>query len=258
MVEIHPTAIVSSKAKIGENVSVGAYSIINDDVEIGDYTKIGSNSVVYNGARIGANVKIMNSASISHIPQDKKFHNEYSLLFIGDNSVICDFTTLHRGTEATGKTIIGENVTISQYSHIAHDCIIGDSVYIGSFVQIGGHVEIDEFSVMEDFTSVHQFCKLSKFTRVQATYKVSMDVPPYVCVGGKPIRFVGLNTEAFNQHNFFQKKIDSINLVYATLYYSGLNFSQAKDKLKSDLPNDEVANEVIEFLNKSTRGIVGK
>lgn len=258
MVEVHPTAIVSKKAKIGENVSVGAYSIIHDDVEIGDNSFIGSNSVIYNGARIGFNVTIMNSASVAHIPQDKKFHNEYSLLYIGDNSVICDFSTLHRGTEVTGKTIIGKDVTISQYSHVAHDCVISNSVFIGSFVQIGGHVEIDTFSVLEDFTSVHQFCKLGKFIRVKCSYKVSMDVPPYVCVGGKPIRFLSLNTDDFNKYNFTQKKIDSINLVYQTLYYSGLNFSQAKEKLKNNLPDDEVAIEVLEFLDKSSRGIVGK
>lgn len=258
MTQIHPTALVSKKAKLGENISVGAFSIIHDDVEIGDNTSIGSNSVIYNGARIGNNVTILNSASVAHIPQDKKFHNEYSLLYIGDNSLICDFTTLHRGTEVTGKTIIGKNVTISQYSHVAHDCVISDYVFIGSFVQIGGHVEIDEFSVMEDFTSVHQFCKLGKFITVQTSYKVSMDIPPYVIVGGKPIRFLGLNSELFEKHNFTQKKIDSINLVYATLYYSGLNFSQAKEKLKNTFSNDEVAIEVLEFLNKSTRGIVGK
>lgn len=258
MTQIHPTALVSKKAKLGENVSVGSYSIIHDDVEIGNNTSIGSNSVIYNGARIGKNVTILNSASVSHIPQDKKFHNEYSLLYIGDNSIISDFATLHRGTDVTGKTTIGKNVIISQYSHVAHDCVISDSVFIGSFVQIGGHVEIDEFSVLEDFTSVHQFCKLGKFITVQTSFKVSMDIPPYVFVGGKPIRFLGLNSELFEKHNFTQKKIDSINLVYDTVYYSGLNFSQAKEKLKNNFPDDEVAIEVLEFLNKSTRGIVGK
>jgi UDP-N-acetylglucosamine acyltransferase len=258
MAQIHPTALISKKAKLGENVSVGSYSIVDDDVEIGDNTYIGSNSVIYNGTRIGNNVTILNSASVSHIPQDKKFHNEYSLLYIGDNSLICDFTTLHRGTEVTGKTIIGENVTIAQYSHVAHDCIICNSVFIGSFVQIGGHVEIDEFSVMEDFSSVHQFCKLGKFITVQSTCKVSMDIPPFVIVGGKPIRFLGLNSELFEKYSFTQKKIDSINQIYATLYYSGLNFSQAKEKLKNTFTDDEIAIEVLEFLAKSTRGIVGK
>lgn len=258
MTKIHPTALISPKAKLGEKVSVGSYSIIHDDVEIGDNTSIGSNSVIYNGARIGNNVTILNSASVSHIPQDKKFNNEYSLLYIGDYSIICDFTTLHRGTEATGKTTIGKNVTISQYSHVAHDCVISDYVFIGSFVQIGGHVEIDEFSVMEDFTSAHQFCKLGKYVTIQTSFKVSMDVPPYVCAGGKPIRFLALNSELFKKFNFTQKKIDSINLVYETLYYSGLNFSQAKEKLKNTFADDEVTIEVLEFLNRSNRGIVGK
>ncbi len=258
MVEIHPTALVSKKANLGENVSVGAYSIIQDDVEIGNNTSIGSNSVIYDGARIGNNVKIHDYTSISHIPQDKKFHNEYSLLFIGDNSTICNFTTLHRGTESTGKTILGKNVTICQYSHIAHDCIIGDSVFIGNLVQIGGHVEIDEFSVLENFTQVHQFCKVGKFVTLQMSFKITMDIPPYVCVGGKPLRFLGLNLELFEKHNFSQNKVDSINRIYAILYYSGLNFSNAKEKLKNTMADDETAMEVLEFLNKSTRGIIGR
>lgn len=258
MSEIHPTALISPKARIGNNVSIGSYSIIQDDVEIGDNTSIGSNSVVYNGARIGNNVTILNSASISHIPQDKKFNNEYSLLFIGDNSLIGDFATLHRGTEATGKTVIGKNTCISNYSHVAHDCIIGDFVNIGNFVQIGGHVEIGDFSIAEDFSSFHQFCKIGKYVTVQMTFKISMDVPPFICVGGKPLKFLGLNTELFQKFNFDQKKINSINFAYETLYYSGLNFSQAKEKLKNSFPEDIVFQEILAFLNRSNRGIVGK
>lgn len=258
MVEIHPTALVSNKANLGENISIGSYSIVKDDVEIGDNTIIGSNSVIYDGARIGKNVRILNSASVSHIPQDKKFHNEYSLLYIGDNSIICDFTTLHRGTEATGKTIIGKNVTICQYSHVAHDCIIGDNVFIGNFVQIGGHVEIDEFVVMEDFTSSHQFCKVGKYSTIQMTFKVSMDIPPYIVAGGKPIRFIRLNSELFEKYNFDKNAIDSINQIYNTIYYSGLNFTQAKEKIKSYFSENKYAQEVLKFFEKSTRGIVGK
>jgi len=258
MVEIHPTALVSKNAKLGENVSVGAYSIIHDDVVIGNDTSIGCNSVIYNGARIGNNVKILNSASVSHIPQDKKFNKEPSLLIIGDNSIICDFTTLHRGTEATGKTQIGKDVIISQYSHVAHDCVIADSVFIGNMVQIGGHVEIDTFSIIENFTQIHQFCKVGKFVTLQMSFKITMDIPPFVIVGGKPLRFSGLNSKLFEKYNFSQNKIDSINRIYAILYYSGLNFSHAKEKLKSTMADDETAMEVLEFLNKSTRGIIGK
>jgi UDP-N-acetylglucosamine acyltransferase len=258
MVEIHPTALVSKKAKLGENVVIGSYSIIKDDVEIDDNTIVGSNSVIYDGARIGKNVRILNSASISHIPQDKKFHGEYSLLHIGDNSIICDYTTLHRGTEATGKTIIGKNVIISQYSHVAHDCIISDNVCIGSFVQIGGHVEIDGFSVLQDYSTVHQFCKIGKYVTVLSTYKVSMDIPPFIIVGGKPIKFLGVNSEVFEKHNFQQEKIDVISQAFDILYHSGLNFSQAKEKLKSYFSDNEVINEIVDFLGKCTRGIVGK
>jgi UDP-N-acetylglucosamine acyltransferase len=258
MTFIHPTALVSNNAKLGENISIGAHSIIYDDVLIGNNTIIGNNSVIYNGARIGNNVKIFNNTSIAHIPQDKKFNQEYSLLFIGDNSTIYDFATLHRGTEATGRTVIGENVIISQYSHIAHDCVIGNCVFIGHMVQIGGHVEIDEYSVLEDFTSVHQFCKLGKYILLRTSYKASMDIPPFISAEGKPLKFSGLNFEAFKKYKFDQKKIDSLNLIYSILYFSGLNFSQAKEKIIHTFTDDDVAEEVLKFLNKSTRGIIGK
>jgi UDP-N-acetylglucosamine acyltransferase len=254
----HSTALISKNAKIGMNVSIGAYSIIYDDVEIGDNTVIGSNSVIYNGARIGNNVRILNFASVAHIPQDKKFHNEYSLLYIGDNSIIGNFTTLHRGTEATGKTVIGENVIVSHYSHIAHDCLIGNSVYIGSMVQIGGHVEIDEFSVIKDFTQIHQFCRVGKYVTLEISYKITMDIPPYIYVSQKPLRFMDLNFELFNNHNFSQEKVKSINDVYSILYFSGLNFSQAKEKIKNTFPDNPVAKELLEFIEKSSRGIIGK
>lgn len=258
MIKAHPTALISKKARLGLNISIDAFSIIYDDVEIGDNTQIGANTVIYNGARIGNNVKILNSASIAHIPQDKKFNNEYSILIIGDNSIICNFTTLHRGTEATGKTVIGKNVFISQYSHVAHDCLIGNSVFIGNVSQIGGHVEIDDFSVIESFNQIHQFCKVGKYVTLLMGYKITMDVPPYIVVGEKPSRFLGLNYDLFNKYSFEKNKIESIKKFYDTFYNSGLNFTQAKEKLKKDIVNDKVTMEIMEFINKSTRGIIRK
>ncbi|MCX8010447.1 MAG: acyl-[acyl-carrier-protein]--UDP-N-acetylglucosamine O-acyltransferase, partial [Ignavibacteria bacterium] len=123
MNNIHPTAIISSKAKLGDNLTIAPFAIIHDDVEIKDGCYIGPKVVIYNGARIGSNVKIYQSASIAHIPQDKKFKGEYSLLFVGDNTTIHEYVTLHRGTSASGKTEIGNNVFLMAYTHVAHDCV---------------------------------------------------------------------------------------------------------------------------------------
>jgi UDP-N-acetylglucosamine acyltransferase len=138
MNQIHPTAIVSSKAKIGNNVVIEPYAIIQDDVEIGNDCFIGAQAGIYNGARIGNGVKIFQSASIANNPQDLKYANERTFLYVGDNTVIREFTALHRGTTATGKTEIGSNCLIMALSHIAHDCVIGNNVIVAGGVMIAG------------------------------------------------------------------------------------------------------------------------
>jgi UDP-N-acetylglucosamine acyltransferase len=258
MVEIHSTAIVSTEARLGVNVKVGPMAIIKDDVEIGDNSIIGSKSVVYDGARIGSNVTILNSASIAHIPQDKKFHGEYSLCIVEPGSIIYDFVTLHRGTEASGKTIVGKNVVIMHYSHIAHDCYINDDVFIDNCVQIGGHVEVGAGSVLESYTQIHQFCKLGKFVTLITGCKATMDVPPFIRCSDKPLKYKGLSEELLRRSGFDENQIKTLNSIYNTLYNSGLNISQAKEKIKDSLGGNELASEVLNFINASSRGIISK
>jgi UDP-N-acetylglucosamine acyltransferase len=258
MNNIHPSAIVSRKAQLGKNVTISPLAIVNDDVIIGDDSFIGPKTVVYSGARIGNNVRIFQSASISHICQDKKFHGEYSECFVGDNSVIHEFVTLHRGTEASGKTVIGKNVFIMAYSHVAHDCIIGDNVIIANCVQIGGHVEIDEHAFIGGYSQIHQFCKVGKYVMQAGGCKATQDVPPFVMVAGKPQRFSGLNKTGLKRKGFSSMQLELLKKIFNILYFSGLNFSQAKEKLQVEFGEEALAIQVIDFLNRSTRGIVPK
>ncbi len=258
MTNIHQTAIVSPKAKLGKDVTIAPFVIIEDDVEIGDNTVIGSKTVVYNGARIGNNVKIYQSASIAHIPQDKKFHGEYSQLFIGNGTTIHEFVTLHRGTEASGKTIIGSNCFIMAYSHVAHDCIIGDNVIIANCVQIGGHVEIDSLAFIGGYSQIHQFCKIGSQVMLAGGYKATQDVPPYMMVAGKPLKYSGLNKVGLKRRGFSDDDMETLKKVYNTLYFLHLNFSQAKEKIVQEYQGNKLAEEVVNFLNRSTRGIVAR
>lgn len=258
MSDIHPTAIVSKKAKIGNNVTISPFAIINDDVEIGDGSFIGPHVVVYDGARIGKNVKIYQGASIAHRPQDLKFKDEVTYLEIGDETVIHEFATLHRGTTATGVTKIGKKCLLMAYTHVAHDCKIGDNCILANGVQVAGHVEIEDYAIIGGLTPVHQFVKIGKHCMVGGGLRVGKDVPPYIMAAGEPLRYAGLNIVGLRRRGFSNEDIDALKQAYTIFYNSGLNFSQAKDRImSSSLYENSKVKDVIDFFNKSTRGILG-
>lgn len=259
MSTIHPTAIVSEKASIGENVTISPYAIIHDDVVIGDNTHIGPHTCVYDGARIGNNVTIYQSGSIAHIPQDLKFDKEPSLCIVGDNTTLHEFVTLHRGTSATGKTVIGSNVLMMAYSHVAHDCVIGNNCILANLVQIGGHVELEEYVILGGDSPVHQFCKIGKHAMVGGHFRVVQDVPPYVLVAGEPLEYSGINTIGLRRRGFTSDQITILKKVYNNYIYSKhYNVSQAKEKIKEEFGDDPLVKNVLDFLEKVTRGLVGK
>ncbi len=253
---IHPTAIVSSKAKIGENVSVGAFSIIHDDVEIGNNTSIASHCVIYNGARIGNNCKIYQGVSISHIPQVSKIEDVASFAVVGGGTTIHEFVTIHKASKEGNITSVGKNVLLMAYAHIAHDVFIGDNCIIVNTVQIGGHVHVDDWAIIGGSTPIHQFCKVGKHAMVGAGFKVVKDVPPYVLAGEEPMRFIGLNSVGLRRRGFTAEQLDILKKVYKIIYDSGLNVSQAKEQIKNELPSEPLATEVLNFIDGSIRGII--
>lgn len=257
MSNIHPTAIVSGKAKLGNNVSVGPYAIIEDDVEIGDETSIGPHAVIYNGARIGKKVTIHQAASIAHVPQDLKFGNEETYFYVGDNCVIHEYVTLHRGTKETGFSRLGSNCLLMAYSHVAHDTVVGDNCILANGVQLAGHVELEEFVIIGGLTPVHQFCKVGKHCMIGGGFRVTQDVPPFILTAGEPLKFSGLNLIGLRRRGFSNEDITLLKKAYSYLYDKSLNVSQAKDKIKNEINNVHVES-MLEFLGRSKRGIVGK
>lgn len=256
MTNIHSTAIVSEKAKIGENVVIAPYVIIEDDVEIGDGTQIGPHSCIYNGARIGKNVKIYQSVSVSHVPQDLKYANQRTYFYIGDNTTIHEFVTLHRGTIETGKSEIGKNCLLMAYSHIAHDCKLGDNVILANSVQIGGHVTIDDFAIIGGCTPVHQFCIVGKHVMIGGAFKVVQDVPPYCLAGNTPLNFAGLNIVGLRRRGFTHHQIDLLKDVYNLIYYSGLKLEEAKQKIEELYGSEPLAKDILSFIDRSKRGLL--
>lgn len=259
MNQIHPTAIVNNKAKLGNDIVVGPYSIIEEDVEIGDNCFIGPHVCIYNGARIGNRVKIYQGASIANVPQDLKFKPETKTYFyVGDDSTIREFVTLHRGTEAHGFSKIGKNCLFMAYSHVAHDCEIGNNVIVANSVQIAGHCTIEDFVIIGGVAGVHQFSKIGKHSMIAACTMVNQDVPPFIITNRNPERFAGLNVIGLRRRGFSNEDINVIKDVYRILYNSGLNISQAKIAIKEKYSDNLQANTILEFINNSSRGIIRK
>jgi len=256
MNEIHSTAIVHPKAKLGDNIEVGPFTVIEEDVEIGDGTKIGSHAGIYNGARIGKNVKIFQGASISNYPQDLKFAGEQTFFFVGDNTTIREFVTLHKGTTATGKSSLGSNCLLMAYTHIAHDCHIGDNCILANAVQIGGHVHIDDFVIIGGSTPVHQFSKIGMHAMIGGGFRVTVDIPPYVLAGGEPLRYSGLNVIGLRRRGFSNEEIAIMKNAYSIIFGKELNFSDALKKVKELYPNSLVINNILKFFEDSTRAIL--
>jgi len=255
---IHPTALVSNKAKIGDNNIIHPFTIIEDDVEIGNDCEIGPSAVLYNGARIANRVKINQGASIAHKPQDLKFGNEVTYFYVGDDTVIHEFVTLHRGTIETGLSRIGKNCLLMAYSHVAHDCIIGDNVIFSNAVQIAGHVHVEDWVIMGGTAAVHQFCNVGKHAMIGANSMAVKDVPPFVMSGRFPIKYEGLNKVGLRRRGFSEEDILIIKKTYDLIYNSGLNVSQAVERVEAELGNNTYVQEIISFIRASKRGIIGR
>jgi len=254
---IHPTAIVDPKAELDDTVEIGPYSIIGGNVQIGAGVRIDSCARIYSGARIGAGVVIHHGAVVANVPQDLKFKGEDSVAIIGQNTVIREFCTIHRGTVATGKTIIGRNCFIMAYAHVAHDCVIGDNVILVNAVNVAGHVHIDDWAIIGGVVPVHQFVRIGCHSMIGGGYRVAKDVPPYILAAGEPLAYEGLNSVGLRRRGFSAQSVRQLKEAYRLIYKSNLNVSQALDKIKEDgnlIP--EVAN-VVDFIEHSERGIIG-
>lgn len=241
---------------IGDGVHIEPNVCIHGEVTIGDGTWIASFVTIHDGARIGKNCKIFPGAVISAIPQDLKFNGEKTTLEIGDNTTIRECATLNRGTEYFGKTIIGKNVLIMAYVHVAHDCVIKDHAIIVNAVNIGGHVEIGEHAVVGGASAIHQFVKIGKHVMVAGGSRVRKDVPPYIKAGREPLQYDGVNSIGLRRRGFESETIHQIQDIYRHIFLSGRNTSHALDYIEAHLPATEERDEVITFIQKAGRGII--
>ena len=251
-----PLAYIHPAAKIAPSVVIDPFVTIDQNVEIGEGTRIGSNVTILEGARIGKNVTIFPGAVISAIPQDLKFRGEETLTYIGDNTVLREFVTVNRGTASKGKTLVGSDCLIMAYSHVAHDCVVGNHVIISNATQLAGEVIVDDYAVVGGGTLVHQFCHLGSHVMIQGGALINKDVPPYVKAAREPISYAGVNSIGLRRRNFSSETIRDIQDIYRYLYLSGLNVSDAIAKIEAELPASPERDEIIMFVRNSKRGII--
>jgi len=258
MQNIHPTAVVNSKAKLGDNVLIHAYAIIHDNVEVGNDCVIGPHAVLYEGTRIGNRVKIFQGASIANVPQDLSFRNEESLFIIEDDTTIREFVTCHRGTKSTGFSKVGKNCLLMAYTHIAHDCIVGNNCILANGVQLGGHVHVEDYAIIGGMTPVHQFCKVGSHSMTGGGFKIAQDLPPFILAAHHPLKFCGLNVVGLRRRGFSPKDIETLKKAYNYIYSNSFNVSQAVKKIESELGDNVFVQQVLDFIKASKRGLVGK
>jgi UDP-N-acetylglucosamine acyltransferase len=249
-------AYVHPEAKIGSGVTIEPFATVYKDVVIGDGTWIGPNAVVMDGARIGKNCRIFPGAVIAGIPQDLKFKGEITTAEIGDNTTVRECATVNRGTASKGRTKVGSNCLLMAYSHIAHDCALGDFIIIGNGTQLAGEVEIDEHAILSAHVLVHQFTRIGAHVIISGGSHVLKDVPPYVKAAREPLAYVGLNSVGLRRRSFSNDTIHAIQEMYRYIYQSTMNHSKAISYIEENMPQTAERDLIVNFVRSSKRGIM--
>lgn len=251
-----PLAYVHPGAKIAKNVVIEPFTTIHNNVEIGEGTWIGSNVTIMEGARIGKNCNIFPGAVISAPPQDLKYQGEETTAEIGDNTTIRECVTINRGTTDRMKTVIGKNCLIMAYSHVAHDCFVGNYCIFSNNTNLAGHITVGDYVVLAGMVAVHQFSTIGNHAFVTGGSLVRKDVPPYVKAAREPLSYVGINSVGLRRRGFTSEKITEIQNIYRILYQKNYNVSQAVEIIEADMEATPERDEIIMAIRNSPRGVM--
>ena len=250
-------AIVSPQAELAADVTVGPFSIIGPGVQIGPRTVVGPHVVLNGPTKIGADNRIYQFASIGDAPQDKKYNGEPTLLEIGDRNIFRESSTVNRGTaQGYGITRIGDDNLFMAYSHVAHDCIVGNKIVFANCAALAGHVEIGDWTILGGLTAVHQFVKIGAHAFLAGGAIVQRDVPPYVMVAGNPAVPHMVNAEGLKRRGFDEDQVKNVRNAYRILYRSDLKLAEATEKLRVLGETQPEVKAFVDFVTSSTRSIV--
>ncbi|NUO81926.1 acyl-ACP--UDP-N-acetylglucosamine O-acyltransferase [candidate division KSB1 bacterium] len=257
MKNLHSTAIIDPKAEIAEDVTIGPYTIVEANVRIGKSCTIGPHVHLAAGTRLGEHCRVSTGAVLGTFPQDLKFKGEETVLEVGDRTTIREFATLNRGTHETGKTVVGSDCLLMAYSHVAHDCVIGNHCILANAVNLAGHIVIEDWASLGGMVPVHQFVRIGQHCFVGGGYRVTKDVPPYIRTMGDPLVYAGLNAIGLRRRGFSEEALLALKRAYKTLYKSKLNVTQAVQRIRAGGNLTVEVQNVLAFIAKSERGIVG-
>ncbi|MGJ0491374.1 acyl-ACP--UDP-N-acetylglucosamine O-acyltransferase [Methylobacter sp.] len=254
---IDPTAIIDVKAELAEDVTVGPFSVIGPDVKIDSGTVIGPHVVIKGPTSIGKQNRIYQFTSIGEDPQDKKYASEVTRLQIGDRNTIREFTSMHRGTKQDkGVTQIGNDNLFMAYTHVAHDCIIGDHVIMANGASLAGHVHLNSHAILGGFTLVHQFTQIGQYSFAAMGSAITQDIPPFVMVGGKPTRPHGINSVGMERSGISPEDIRLIRKAYKIIYKMNLRLEDAIEQMEDMAGDSKQLSDMVSFLRNVTRGIL--
>lgn len=255
---IDQRAVVHPGAQLGNEVTIDPFVVIEEGAVIGDGTHVMPHAFIGAGARIGRDCRIHVGAVVGHAPQDLKYKNEPTTCEIGDRTVVREYATLHRGTHETLRTVIGSDCFFMAYAHVAHDCRVGNKVILANCVALAGHVTIEDYVIIGGLTPVHQFVSIGQHAMVGGGSGIGKDVPPYSLVGSRPTVWEGLNSIGLRRRGFAKETIEAVERAFQIIYRSGLNTSQALERIRTDASLMAVAEvrKVVDFVAASKRGII--
>jgi UDP-N-acetylglucosamine acyltransferase len=256
MTEIHPTAIIAPGAQIGEGAQVGPYCVVAASVQLGAGCRLQHHVTLEGPSVIGANNVFYAHTSIGQQTQDLKYSGEPTHLRVGDGNTFREFVTVHRGTAPDSWTTIGNGGNFLAYSHVAHDCIVGDAVIFSNNGTIAGHVQVDDCAVIGGLTAIHQYCRVGRHAITGGCSKIVQDVPPFMIADGNPARVRGINQIGLERHGFAEESIRQLREAYRLLYRSKLNVKQAVEEIRKTLTGVPEIEQLIQFIETSQRGII--
>ena len=253
---VHPTAIVDPGARLGEGVQIGPYCIIGENVVLGDGCRLQHHVTLLGPSTIGSQNHFYAYTSIGQQTQDLKYRGEPTYLHIGDGNTFREFVTVHRGTAPGSRTVIGHRGNFLAYSHVAHDCVVGDGVIFSNNGTLAGHVEVGDCAVIGGLTAIHQFCRIGRHAITGGCSKIVQDVPPFMIADGNPAVVRGINQIGLERHGFAEESIRRLREAYRLLYRSTFNVKQAVEEIRATLWGSPEIEQLVTFIESSTRGII--
>ena len=254
---IHPTSVVGSRAKIGQNVEIGPFCIVEDEVLIGDDCRLASHVILKNGTTLGRGNLVFESAVIGGYPQHANMPENPGKVSIGSGNTIRESSTIHRALKPEQATIVGDNNLLMVNTHVAHDCHIGNNTIITNNTMLGGHVVVEDRAFISGAVAIHQFCRIGSLAMVGGQAHVTKDVPPFVTVDGLSSLVVGLNTIGLRRAGFKSSDIRTLKEAYRVIYRSGLPWTEILQRLQAEFADGPAAR-FHEALEATTRGIVSE